>query len=544
MPNITTTSKGGKIVWDQDDWIGGLHQRFVANPTFVKQIGSITGTLSFANSMNPFINVGYARPGFLPAALTDAAQVTGTMLNIATNDTSGYAVCTDTELVKVNLISAVIVSDGTWPHTITATAPNHSGHTGIVGLDVVSYSAFVTSQSEKIFYAWQDNTDWDIGVYDPVADAFNDDFMSTVPTDAALFDTRINQSQGFPHPLHVSDDDVILIGDRNFVHAFDGAATGGVFEDAVLTLPRGYVITSFANWRKNTLVFAYKTEIPSNVNFVKSEATVFLWDNLSLDWSEKYDLRDNYVVGAREYNDTVICFTSGRTGTDDPTRVGKLQIFNGVGFDVVRPFSIASLSDAPLVEGGVDIGSTGQITWNSQGTIYTWDSNYPELPARLNRPSAGAGTVSGLVRNLAVNFMLVSSGTGATGGAENLSVDTGVAATATAITNLALPPLPEETIAKINYVKVFFGASATGGRAVKVTLKNRTNVEFIALTGVEVVTEATMVRRFEQDTSGVKFYSFDALRCDIDWSAGSGSGATPIIDRIEVGYDNHPINAT
>ena len=544
MPNIQTTKTGGVITWDQDDWIGGLTQKYTVNPFTVKQIGSLTGTLAYSNNMNPYINLGYAAPGFLASDIANASSATGTLLNLTTSAGNAYCVSSDEKFQKIIPGTATLSTVSPYPHSIVG-AGIHAAHTTFKGLDVIAYKANITTNNEKVFYAYKDNTDWGIGKHDVVAGTFDEDFMSSAPVNASDFSGIVAAGKDYPHPLHINQRDIMLIGDRNFVHEYDGqTGSSGTFSKDVLILPNDWIITSFAPLGQHTMIFAYKSTTPTSGTLNFTEAKAWLWDNLSRDISEVYDLNDNYVIGARAYRDTVICLTSGRSDTSDPLRVGKLQKFNGVGFDVVRPFSPTSATTFPVAEGGVDVGSTGQITWNSQGIIHTWGSNYPELPQRLNRLASGQGTTNGVLRNLSVNFMLNSSGVTTTGGAENLSVNTGKSATATLITNLAIPPFPEEKIGEVTYVKVFFGATATGGRSVKIAIKDRLNNESIVLTGVEEVAAGNLTRRFEQDTSGANFITFDALKCDIDWSAGSGSGSTPIIDKIEVGYQLRSINAT
>lgn len=546
MPKILKNEYGGlTMVWDKEDWAGGLHPMYRPTTTLFQKPLSRLGMLGASNAFDPYRFPGFASPGFAPTSITNVSVVTS-LLRKGKNS-GQYAYPIGGALVqKLDIVSKTFTSPVF--HTIT-----HGGHTSILGDDVEIYSAQIGgTNASRYWYSFNDATDWDVGTFDLNA-TFDDDFMSTVPTNAADFAALIAAGVGYPHPLIRNQLDQLIIGDRNYVHMYDGQVTAnGTIYVKTLTLPFGYTITAFAKYQQFMMIFAYRASATqSSNNYLLGESRCFLWDNLSLDITEEYDLHDNYVSEAVEYKGSVWCFTQGQTTPGDPTRTSKLQVFTGNEFKIIERF----IGNSPI-RGGADIIGE-QLLWNSEGLMHSYGDPYLELPDVLNKVAAGSGAdplnpsaCTGMLKSFASDFLVMSSGTGAIGGGESFNTGYGTGSSgvvAEVTTDLFTPEFPIGQIGQVERARVFFGTTCSGGRAIDIRLRTRLNqdmeIQGSSLTGfadMTTITAATLVQEYQNQPDGSSFKSFDGLKLNLRWAAGLGSTDSPVVDRVEV--DFVPIN--
>lgn len=585
MPKISQNKGGGggRIIFDADDWVTGLVPNYATS-----NLANIKGKgLASARSMNPFRQFGYAAPGFQPTDVTNVSEVSEICRNGVVNTTSGYIVTAGAKLQKLDLVNSSLTASF---HTTSA----HSGHSSVVGDDCVLYNAKVGgANTSRYFWSWVDNTDWDVGMYD--FSTFDDDFMTgttalptgtgtvttngtttltgsgttfkstlrvgdrinvssetvrfvaTITSDTSLtvtsaFSTStaglsftyfpVGSTANVPHPMIVGADDILYIGDRNFVHAFDGqTGDNGTFSPYVLTLQENYRITSFARTDTGLIICAYLANPGSSgQSYYYGNAIAYLWDYSNLDITRSYDLNDNYVSEVFNYKGTLACFTQGRPNDIQTTKPSVLRIFNGSIFEPVMAFD----ANVPI-RGGVEvIGSV--IYWNSDGKIYSYGSPITGTTAGLHKLAEGLGSTSGMLRYFTTTQQWASTGTTTSGGLQLMT--TNYYFQASFSTGLAEPTFGMDKKGVVKQVKVRFGTTASGGRDITVSLSDKGVTSSIVINAQTAVTgQAGLVVRKIKDTSDVNFLDFDALKAIVSWGAGSGSTDAPIISSIEVEYE-------
>lgn len=524
MPKIIPNSKGGKIIFDEQDWLAGLHPQYTNSYTDNQKIGNY---LAYTRGMNPYRNLGYALPGFNPTDVTNVAAVTDALINGVINGTSAYAVSLGAKLHKITASTGAVANAGIWPHTIPDAG--HSGHTAVVGDDVVVYPI---GTANYLFYSWKDNTDWDVGTYD-FNTTFNDDHMS-VSAASPLASPYLTGGVGKPHPLYVSHyDGNLYIGDRNFVHKFDGqTGANGTFTAAAFTLPQGYIINSFAEVDGYLVIYSYyNSGDAGSGNYYKGKAKAFFWDYWNSKPEKIKDLNDNYVEAGFEYKGTIGCFTQGRSG--DPTngtRTVKLKLFNGSEFETV-----CSYIGNPPRNGGVDI--QGEVIYwaqtnNVETSVWSWGSPFKGMPIGLNRLTEGSGAVAGMLKAFAGNVQLLSSGSTTTGGLQKINSDyyhqSGLA------TAFAEPNFPVDMFGRVTRMMVRFAKTASGGRNIKFTLYNRAGgsagMEDDS-TNLTTITSANIIKKY------YPILNFEALKLAIIWGSGSAATDAPGVSSVEVDYE-------
>lgn len=377
MPQIQQNEKGGRIIWDKDDFINGLSPQWKSGSSSVIRGGN---KLSYMIEINPFRKWGTLLPGYRGVAATNASAVTKYLRKGLVNIQYAYCIGNNELIHRYDPVTNTILnSGGVFPHTVAA----HGGHTTVVLNDCVIYNAKVGGTSAlRYFYSWSDNTDWDIGVYD-FTSTFDDDFMSTAPG-TPLAAPYITGGVGAPHPLIVGDDDLLYIGDRNFLHAYDGqnaADNDGKFFPAVLTLPAQWIITSIQKTNDGLMIFSYyNNQTFGGSSDYRGAARAWEYKYGELDITRSYDLNDNLTSESFVLGSTLGVFTYGRqTDPNNTSKNSKIQLFDGIKFTPE-----VSFTDNLPIRGGVEV-SDKCITWNSQGIIYTYGSKILGLDTGLNR---------------------------------------------------------------------------------------------------------------------------------------------------------------
>lgn len=515
MPQI----EKNKIIFGPEDWLSGLDPQF-DDGTF--QIGK---QLAQSRTMNPYRHLGMLTPGFQPTDISNVSVVDSFLRKAIVNGNKAYAISAGVPAKLFEIAALDGVPDFTTPTTFPKTISHHTAHSGS---DIAFYSV---AGDLRLFYSFYDETDWDVGMYD-LSTTFDDDYMSTVPA-TPLASPYLTGGQGQPHPLVVGDDDLLYMGDRNFVHGYDGG-TANKFYPAVLTIPSSWVITSFAKYKQYLVVFAYRSIAGSNQYAGESKA--YFWDYLSLDPTFSVDLNDNYVSEGFNYQGTVGCFTQGKP-TDQfsvNSKITKLCLFDPAT-NLFQP--ICAVDKNTPIRGGVDIRGH-DIYWLSQGTVYMWDGRRKILNALTEGSgSAGLSSSTGMLATLNRSQFL-STGTTNQGGLQTISSN--YFSTPLIYSGLARPLFTQDKVGRPTRVRVRFGKTSTGGRNIIVKLRDRLNdlnTIISSSNALKVITSANMTQDFFIDADGIEFLPFETLRALVVWEAGDGATDAPIVDSIEVDFE-------
>jgi hypothetical protein len=375
----------------------------------------------------------------------------------------------------------------------------------------------------SMFISWNDNTDWDISRYSfsTSSTVWEDNFL----TGAGVVSPNISlqgktAGKGMPHPMIVGADDLLYIGSGNQVHAIDGSVPGnGKFIENILTIPSGYIIQGFSLGENHLVIFASyanfsATEVkPSHLNKCK----VFFWNYLDLDPDRVIDLDDNKVCAVFQYGATFGCVTTGMYNAgNSQSKPHKIQLWNGSSFEMLANFD----GEEPI-NGGVQVINKA-ILVNVGSRIYQWGCEFPTLPSsELFQPyNSGGGNASGLLKRIAQDIILCSSGTGANGGLiyqQDAKYSSG---------RILLPFVRLETPfrmrAQVKAVKVNFHQVITSSAArpiIRLITENTAiNTTVIGTSdNITTATEDTMSVIREKDVNGNPLPPFNSLAPYIEW---------------------------
>lgn len=559
MPKIEYRKHGGKITWDKDDWLSGLHPAYSDNATDVPvPVGNYQ--LTAATSMNPYRAFGYAAPGFNPTDVTGVSVVTSAAIrrivlgydNTAPGGYYGYGVQLGSLFFQIDPTTGELTNDGTWPRTITSASGT------VQGLDCVNYSARIGgTRAPRIFYSFNNanatagNPLWNIGTYD-LNNTMDVDFMTTAPAtplDSTSTSTSAHGSYKYDHPMIVGDDDILYIGDGNYLHAYDGADTSdpdGKFFPQVLVLPDSFRITSFAKLKQRLVIFGYKEwdtgAVATASTFYNTEAKAYFWDYLSNDPYDSVNLNDNYCNGAFEYRGTVGCFTQGRRPVSSSSQFSKMLLFNGDEFDCVGTFN----SNIPGYGGVQVVGDTVMFvgTFNgSAATVYQWGSPYPGFPNGLNRVTTGSGTGTekGALCQLSSSLQVLSTGATTSGGLQKI---TGLYNTGSFSPALAEPEYEEGLTGRVKSVTITLAKTSSGGRDITVSLIGNDLTNTPIISNVSTIDSSNIKKKYEFTSSGGFGPRFDDIKPVITWGSGSGSSDAPVLQTLEVEFETENLEAT
>lgn len=511
------------VIFDRKDWTSGLNPQHGTT-------GLIDGpALANASNFYPFRPLGIAAPGYSFTDATNVSVVTGKIVggvNNASTKTKGNLVGGDQIHELTFGTNTLTNGGGTFPRTI-----NHA-HNNETASDIVTYSVGSTRYA---FYSFYDDSDWDVGRYD-FATTFDDDYMSTVAA-SPLASPYLAGGAGYPHPMFVAPDDVLYIGDRNFVHSFDGqSGANGTFAAATYTLPAGYVVTSFAKRFDFLVVFAYRADQTDSDGSITGTATAFFYDLTSgvSTASKIVDMDDNYVSAGFVWRGTCGCFTSGRptevwAGTSTSKKT-DLRIFNGSEFE-----SVASVDGSTPIHNGVDVVSD-EIMFASDGKVFLFAEKEKGRGYRLNQIASGAGSSSGFLRTMSTTKQYHSSGTTTSGGFQ-YSSPTAYAATASLSTILVMPSFGYKQVNRLKCVEVRLHTLGQSGHTLTL------NVNYLGqktTSGQQTIISSgfftTYNNWYEKDYQGAALGSFNRIGIEMAWSASNAT--PPLVDTVILHYDS------
>lgn len=535
MPKITKKDKDTyTIIYDHEDWLGGLNEQY-GTPQGGSLYNKIIGNpIASMRSVTPFRFLGFISPSVNQTNLDSLNHTDSLLKKSVVRYFSGTAfqigILSGGKLIKFNNSATFAATN--FPKTIA-----HGAHTTFSGQDIVNYQANIGGTSAlRTFYSFYDNTDWDVGVMSDTTATFDDDFMSTVPAtplaDNWGGDTSadyLTYGQGKPAPMIVGEDDVLYIGSGRYVHAYDGnVGANGTFSGAVFTLPPNYTITCFARIRGYLVIFAHNSESTIDVN--QAEAKAFFWDYLEPDATYIFDLNDNYVSEAFEYQGSIGCFTSGRVTDVSINRKNKLRIYNGDQFEIVQEFNTAL-----PIRGGVYINDD-EILWNSAGQLHSWNNQY--APKKLFIIGEGSGSSSGMFNTNLGNYV-ISSGTTSSGGLELIS-GSATYDDQSSITMGMASPNSKSRLNKLERFRIYFADTCSNGRGVYATIQTSRGTRIIdiktSLNPIRTITEADLIYDTALTSDGSPFPLFEAIGLVFQWEAGTTANDAPVIERVELDF--------
>lgn len=516
-----------RIVIGPEDFIAG----FVPIPSnnSNRVFGKSGNGASFMRDFDPFRLPGIAYPGRSPSTVTGATSATPSAVLVdAAQDLAGavnaYLIGGD-YLHRCDVTSNTLATTGGFPYQLSAIAA-HSTHT-TRSLALGQAVIYDVAGTRRLFYSYNDNTDWDVGTYDLSSappTGIDDDFMSTVPaTPLGTTAADLTEGAGLPHPMLVSQQDALLyIGSSRFVHTYDGATgANGTFNRRAMSLPVGYEVKGFAEEGFDLIVFGDTSARTGR----RGIATAFFYglDRSALPY-KKISLEDDEVSAPMNYGGTVICFTRNRSDGRS-----ALRILAGGKFEAK-----AYWSGSLPVNGGVEI-QNNLILWQSGGLVYGYGLRDSEFPLGFFQFSRGTGTTAGLLRSFIVGDLYISSGAGTSGGLERF---VNYAASANFQSMTAYPNFPKSKRGRITEVRVTFFSIASGGRSLEISVvTNGGQTTTTIATAITSVTTANMIRRYIRDTSNAAFPVFSDLRIHLVWESGSGATDAPGTVKVEVFFE-------
>lgn len=285
------------------------------------------------------------------------------MQKISIDGTNAYAVGGNK---FYQFTASAVTNAGSFPHTIdkaTVTAEDAE--------DVVYYDGYY-------FYSYNHSgTAGDVGRFDGTS-TFDDDYMSTVPTDA------IALQGGVPHQMVVGGDDVLYIANGRYVASYSTSLA--TFVDQALDLPQGEVVTSLT-WEHNRLYIASRK--PNLVASVAAESSVYYWDTTSSSWT--YQIKVPGKIGAIYARNGIVYLWY-----QDISMSGGLKLAYIDGNQIRDlAFYTGSLPEYYQIS---DFQT--HLMWVSSGEIWLWGAIANDLPIKLSQYADGGFSTVGGITNV------------------------------------------------------------------------------------------------------------------------------------------------
>jgi len=355
-----------KWILEIPNFLGGY------TPAYWKSSYPAYGNKNMAGDMK---NVDLTYPDFITqgpglATLTDGDE-NGKVTTLIKGILDGGAPVEDityTYAIGGNKLYTLSDSSVTNSHTI-----DKAGVTGESGEDVVYYNG-------ALYYSYNYSGGADIGKFD--GSTYDDDFMSTVPTGGTTLQS------GVPHPLLAAGDDMLYIGNKNYVSSY--YASDNTFTEKDLDLPTDFTIVDL-KWANNRIYIAANEFWCSDDEFEFAPegrgGSIFIWDGVSPSW--EYEIKTTKITALFVKNGIVFVF---RRDPDSTARY-KLGYISGTQIVDVATFADRGPNYYQVTE------YNNFIIWVSpeSGKIYAWgavDKNLPTLLFQL--ADGGYSKVGGL----------------------------------------------------------------------------------------------------------------------------------------------------
>ena len=459
------------------DFLGGYAPDYMGSefPTY--------GNRNMASRMrNVFPNSHFLVPGPKPTTLTNGDQVgvvntlIRSILNraVANNETYGVG---GNKLYKLS--SNTVISDANFPHTI-----NHPTATGEVAEDVKFYRG-------AIYCVYNHSAGGDI-LKLTLPNTFNSDFLSTIPVG------KFTLQAGVPHPMEVGGDDVLYIGNKNFVSSYNGRTN--VATEKALDLPPDCVIVDIKYYNQRLYITANEPDLTGDNQIKKS---LYIWNLVAKSWDWETP-RIGRGGGMFIKSDGVLFIfyqdiTSGKSslGYIDGRQLREVTQFTG---SLPQFYQITEYQ--------------GFVVWVSDNLLYAWGSGEAQLPARVFQMMKGKhGTVEAI--SAPFGKMFIAS----TDGATNFDLSRGLNYETDAnwksmnfdISGAGRTGMVDKIL--MNFEKLEIGAK------LNLTLRDNKNNAFYTTS----ITGTGKTRFFEKLSK-----TAENLRIELDYSAGSSTAPVKV----------------
>jgi len=309
---------------------------------------------------------------------TQAGAITTLLKGIMKESPDGTNIYATGGNLLHKITSGAVINDigsgGDWPHTI-----NKAVVTGELGEDVLEYGGY-------IWYSYNHSGGaGDIGRYDQ-STTFDDDYMSTVPTDGAAL------QGGVPHPMAKGGLNKLYIGNGRYVAEY--SASTGIFVAQSLNLPSGEVVSGLIHDHNRLYVFANKPNLTSSTYMTGS---IYVWDMTSTSWEYQITVPGK-TGGAFDKNGVVYFFYQDVSATAQ----FKFAYIEGNQTKDVVSFS-GSLPGFHQV-----IDDDNHIIWLAGGEVWAWGAPSNNLPVKFFQYADAGHDTSGGITNAFGTPMMAS----------------------------------------------------------------------------------------------------------------------------------------
>lgn len=507
-----------RIIWDRDDFLAG----FIPDPAASFRWNE-TGAMNMSNidAFGPN-GIGTIIPGRNP---TSRGTVnTAALVSIDMDSDGDFAYALGADIHRFDVSADALTKASPWPRAITYDGVTAGGTLG----QIVRYRMRSTKAMFYSYVAATANGVGNVGVYDIVNNAFDDDFMSTIPTTAGT------ASGSTMVPLLPTSDDRLLVGgydsNQGKIHAY--TPSNNTYAKNVLNLPFFMEPVGMVEEENgfDTVIFATTARGRNR----RGRAKAFWWSiDRPASWYKASPIPDDECVAPFAAFGTVGCFTRSRTTSSSGfgDRMSVLRIFEDGQWNPKYHWN----GSLPVID-GVEI-QDNTVVWNSDGKLYRWGPRWDKYPAATFQETAGSGSTSGFVKSLSnattVYKLYASSGTG-TSGIENFAGFN----TANWRGCAGAPKFPFGKKGKVTGVQVHLaGGSGGNGRSLKLSLVNEAFTASEIFSNLTDFTSTDALRKFSPENFTARVIEFSALSPFVEWGTGSGSSDAPGIERVEIFYE-------
>lgn len=334
--------------------------------------------------------MGQIAPGETFTSLTDSgSNVTGLPIN-GTVDSAGEA--------YVILDNARVVQFGTSDEVIdTNNSTAHGGHSSLSGEDIISYK---TGSTEYVLYSFNDATDADVG-RKTVGGAYDDDYLSTVPTNVTSGGSPTILTTGVPHQMKIGPDGNVYITNGQYIARLNISTANGTIDYTALNLGDGFVATGLEIESGYLVIIGYKAFTTGFIGTSRSEARVWFWDTTSTFYQNVYDIKDNYASAIFNGENGLYAFTSGRNNTT------KIKVFNGNRFVTIFESHTTTIGNAPRQGSVCDFQNMVHYAPKSNPNIHVIDGKaFHNRTVGIDSSESQPSDI-GMVKNLYQNYLLI-----------------------------------------------------------------------------------------------------------------------------------------
>jgi len=358
---------------------------------FSDKIG-LEGSYAESRSVDIHREPGYIMPGWIETVIDESGDVAPVIESVIIDMANDPAISGNMYVIDAggSLYKLLSITDA-----FTKIRDNSvSGATR--GEGVVSYKTNIAgTPTNKLFYIYED----DAGVFNfdvtPEAGDFDDDWLSTVPADAASLNDN-------PHPYIIGEDQKLYIGDGNILKFLDGnTGANGTFDPAALDLPAGWEITSLFKIKDYLGICA---NLKNSDSIYYTESAVYFWDYVSESFNSSIPVVDNRINASKNVNGTVYLLTSGRQDGNTLRRLTN----NGTELIKKMEFKLSGNDRSFKSNGRRNIMDVSEnrllflLTSTIEMAVFAYGSTDPSMPKVISQPFSaknGSGASVGFLRN-------------------------------------------------------------------------------------------------------------------------------------------------